>query len=337
MKARALSHRRVIIVGSGQSGLAVAAALKAQGMEPQKDFAVIDAAPRGQRSWASRWHSMVLLSDARHSALPQFPFPGDQSRYPRADEMLEYLASVEAELGVRTVWGLRAQKVTQIGVGFTLQLSTSSGEIQTRNIVCATGAATVPQIPEWSRALRVPGVVLHSSEYQYPAQIPSGSVLIVGGGNSGVRLAEELCGSHDVTLSSRTRRRYRAREHYASAAGPTVSWLSRVRRPEPVFSDHAQLSPRITRAPAVVSAGGATVKFADGSQMQPASVVLATGYAPADSWLPEQSSDRLPRTKTGLPGLFVAGMPNYSVRGADRITGAWRDALTIATQIIDRP
>lgn len=335
--ARTLSHRRVIIVGAGQSGLAVAAALKAQGMEPQKDFAVIDAAPQGQRSWASRWHSMVLLSDARHSALPNFPFPGDQSRYPRADEMLDYLTSVEAELGVRTVWGVRAHTVTQVGVGFTLQLSTSSGDIQTRNVVCATGAATIPQVPEWSRALTVPGIVLHSSEYQYPAQIPPGSVLIVGGGNSGVRLAEELSGSHGITLSSRTQRRHRARKHYASAARTTVSWLSRVRRPEPVFSDQAHRSPGITRAPAVVGAGGATVTFADGSQMQPASVIFATGYASGDSWLPGQLSNRPLRTKTSVPGLFVAGIPSYSLRGADTITGAWQDALTIAHQITDRP
>ncbi|WP_194422479.1 flavin-containing monooxygenase [Microbacterium abyssi] len=335
--ARTLSHRRVIIVGSGQAGLAVAAALKAQGLEPQRDFAVIDAAPQGHRSWANRWHSMVLLSDARHSALPAFPFPGDQSRYPRADEMLDYLASVEAELGVRTAWGVQAQEVTQIGVGFTLHLSTSSGDIQTRNVVCATGAATVPRIPAWSRTMLVPGLVLHSSEYEYPAQIPPGSVLIVGGGNSGVQLAEELCSSHDVTLSSRTRRRYRAREQYASAAGPMVPWLSRVRRPEPVFGDHSRLPPGIVRAPAVVDAGGASVTFADGSQMEPTSVILATGYAPGDSWLPEQPSHKLPRTKTNVPGLFVAGMPSHSVRGADTITGAWRDALTIAHQITDRP
>lgn len=332
-----LSHRRVIIVGAGQSGLAVAAALRAQGMEPQEDFVVIDAAHQGQRSWATRWHSMVLLSAARHSTLPQFPFPGDQNRYPRADEMSDYLASAEAQLGVRTRWGVRAQKVTQIGVGFTLQLSTSSGEVQTRNIVCATGAATVPQIPDWSRALTIPGLVLHSSEYQYPAQIPPGSVLIVGGGNSGVQLAEELCGSHDVTLSSRTRRRYRAREHYASAAGTSTALLSRVRRPEPVFSDRSHLPPGITRVPAVVGGDGPTVTFADGSQMQPASVILATGYGPGDCWLPEQPSDKLPRTKTSVPGLFVAGLPTYSLQGADTIAGAWRDARTIATHITDRP
>ncbi|WP_235201574.1 NAD(P)-binding domain-containing protein [Microbacterium sp. CH12i] len=247
---RALSHRRVIIVGAGHSGLAVAAALYARGLEPQKDFVVIDAAPQGQRSWASRWHSMALLSNARHSALPPFRFPGDQSRYPRADEMLDYLATVETALGVKTLWGTRALGVERLGEGFTLQLSTSGGLVQTRNVVCATGAAAVPWIPGWAGSLTVPGIVQHSSAYQYPAQIPSGSVLIVGGGNSGVQLAEELCGSHDVTLSSRTPRRYRPRERYVATAGTTVSWLSGRRRPEPVFTHSAGVSGAITRAPA---------------------------------------------------------------------------------------
>lgn len=336
---RELSHRRVIIVGAGHSGLAVAAALNARGLEPQKDFAVIDAAPHGQRSWATRWHSMMLLSNARHSALPPFPFPGDESRYPRADEMLDYLASVETTLGVTTLWGTRALGVKRLGDGFTLQLSTSGGLVQTRNVVCATGAAAVPWIPGWAGALTVPGIVQHSSAYHYPAQIPSGSVLIVGGGNSGVQLAEELCGSHDVTLSSRTPRRYRPRKRYAAAAGTTVSWLSRARRPEPLFTTPVGVvSSAITRAPAVVNADGATVTFADGSQMQPTSVILATGYLPGDTWFPDQApSDQRPRTKTTIPGLFVAGMPAYSRRGADTINGAWSDALTVARHVTDRP
>ena len=65
-----LTHRRAIIVGAGQAGLAVAAALIGLGFRPQQEFVVVDAATDRQRSWASRWHSMRLLSDARHSTLP---------------------------------------------------------------------------------------------------------------------------------------------------------------------------------------------------------------------------------------------------------------------------
>ena len=95
-----LARRRAIIVGAGQSGLAVAAALSAEGLQPQQDFVVIDAAAPGQRSWSSRWHSMVLLSDARHSALPARRHPGDQRLHPRVDEMVGYLKVVEAAIGV---------------------------------------------------------------------------------------------------------------------------------------------------------------------------------------------------------------------------------------------
>jgi putative flavoprotein involved in K+ transport len=110
-----LSHRRVIIVGAGQSGLAVAAALNAKGLRPQQDFVVIDAARKGQRSWASRWHSMELLSDARHSVIPPRGLPGDQRRRPRADEIVDYLAFVEGGLRVETVWGVRATGIERPG------------------------------------------------------------------------------------------------------------------------------------------------------------------------------------------------------------------------------
>ncbi|MFE7844543.1 NAD(P)-binding domain-containing protein [Microbacterium sp. NPDC057407] len=330
----------MIIVGAGQAGLAVAAALTAEGLRPQHEFVVIDAAPRARRSWASRWHSMELLSDARHSALSARTMLGDQRRHPRADEMVDYLTFVEAGLGVETVWDVRATGVEHRGDGSTLFLSTTAGEVQTRNVVCATGAAAHPRIPEWAAWLRVPGVVLHSSEYLHPGQIPSGDVLIVGGGNSGVQIARELSASHTVTLATRTPRRHRSAMSYPAAAGESVSLFSRQRHPEPVFGDsYDQLGRSGVRiAPAVVAADGAAVSFADGRQVSPGSVILASGYDPGDQWLPESAREQpAGRTMTGLPGLFVAGMPQYGGRGSDTLAGVGKDATTIAQHIINRP
>jgi putative flavoprotein involved in K+ transport len=300
-----LTHRRAIIVGAGQSGLAVAAALAAEGLRPQHEFVVIDAASTGQRSWSSRWHSMELLSDARHSALSPRRLLGDQRRHPRVDEMADYLTFVEAGLGVETVWGIQATGVEHRGNGSTLLLSTTAGEVQTRNVICATGAAAHPRIPEWASLLTMPGVVLHSSEYLYPKQIPVGDVLIVG-----------------------------------AAAGERVPLFSRERRPEPIFGDSYEQLRRVgvTIAAAVQDAAGAGVTFADGTQASPRSVILATGYTPGDDWLPEPARvDRPRRTLTGLPGLFVAGMPQYGGRGSDTLAGVWKDATTIAQHIINRP
>jgi len=335
-----LARRRAIIVGAGQSGLAVAAALSAEGLRPQQDFVVIDAADAGQRSWSSRWHSMVLLSDARHSALPTRRHPGDQRRRPRVDEMVDYLKVVEAGVGVETAWGIRVTGVERRGDGPTLHLSTTAGEVQTRNIVCATGAATHPRLPEWATALSVPGVAIHTSSYQYPRQIPTRDVLIVGGGNSGLQIARELAASHTVTVAVRTRRAHRPLASYPLAAGGRRPLFGGDFRPEPVFGDsYERLQQAGVRVvPAVTDARGGAVTFADGTTASPGSVIFATGYLPGDDWLPDEARIRGPRrTTTPVPGLFVAGFPQYSRRGVDTIAGVSADATAIARHIINRP
>lgn len=187
-----LSHRRAIIVGAGQAGLAVASALRAAGLAPQRDFAIIDANPRGERSWASRADSMQLLTDAQHSAIGGVPLPSDPARRPYPPEMERYLTAVETSIGVATMWGIRATGVEHRGTGSTLLLRTAEGAVQTRNVVCATGFASRPSLPAWASGLIVPGVILHSADYRLSRQIPQGDVLIIGGGDSGTQVAGEL-------------------------------------------------------------------------------------------------------------------------------------------------
>ena len=334
-----LSHKRAIIVGAGQSGLAVAAALIEQGLIPQDNFAVIDAGD-GVRSWSNRWHSLMLLSEARHSALHGRPFPGDQRRHPYAYEFSSYLTEVESWLGVKPLWGIEALKVDKHKHGTTLNLGTSIGEVQTRNIVCATGAAALPHIPSWAMDLSLAGAVLHSSQYLYPSQIPPGNVLIVGGGNAGVQIARELTKTHTVTLSVRSRRTHQPARMFARWNRGTIM-SQRDRGTQPLFTDSYE---RLQRSGVALCAavagieGTAAMLLADGSRVIPDSVILATGYLPADNWLPH-SAQRSPvgHARTTVPGLFVAGMPRYGSRESDTIRGIWRDARTIARHILDRP
>ena len=226
---------------------------------------------------------------------------------------------VEGDLGVKTVWGVRAAGVERRGSGSVLHLSTTEGEVQTRNVVCAPGASAHPRIPTWVADLRVPGVVLHSSEYLYPRQVLTSDVLIVGGGNSGVQLARELAPSHAVTLAVRTPRRHQPAARYLRR-----QFLARGPRPEPVFEDsYEQLRDAGVRiCPAVAKAGKSSVTFVDGTVTTPSSVILATGFDPGDDWLPDSARiDPPQRAMTGIPGLFVAGIPQYGGRGSDTIAG----------------
>lgn len=331
MTLAALTHRRAIIVGSGHAGLSVASELSRMGLVPQRDFAVIDSNCDGRRSWGYRWSSMTLLTEAGRSPIAGRHLSGDPYRHPSPREVEEHLLSVESSLRITTMWGVRATGVQRLGDGSTLLLSTNEGQVQTRNIVCASGSAGRPRIPSWAVETQAPGIVLHSADYRGPTQIPAGDVLIIGAGHSGQQVARELSSSHRVTLSSRSP------QGHSPGAG-RGRWMGRQLR-----DGRASHSPNwealgVTLMPAAVAVDGAHIIFEDGQRTAPQSVIFATGYLPADTWLPTEVRDS-PRGRgtTAVPGLFIAGMPLYSKPDADTFDGARRDAMLIARRIMKRP
>ena len=319
-----LSRRRAIIVGAGQAGLAVAAGLIAEGLHPQRDFVVVDSAPSGDRSWSRRWHSMRLRTTARDSALPGLAFPGDQRRRPRADEMASYLHDYAERFGIRPVWNVAAAAVRRPGAGTTLELETNVGTVQTRNIVAATGGYAVPRRPDWAFALRPPGVILHSNDYAYPRQVPPGRVLVVGGGDAAVQVATELALSHEVILSTRNTHIQRDLAHHRRVLAKQEG-------------DHPLPEGSITVVPEVVTATEQTVTLAGGASVNPDSVIFGTGYLPGDHWLPDTVAPNGRRANSGMPGLFVIGIPGYGERHPARIATVSRGARRVARRILERP
>ena len=196
-----LRLKRVIVVGAGQAGLAMGHALARTGLKPQVDFMIVDASAAGDRAWIRRWHSLRLFTPARHSSLPGIPFPGPRSHYPRTDEVADYLDNYAAQLGLLPMWNTRVHGVQVDPHGHRLTLITNVGEVEARNVVAATGPFAEPRFPEFAGRVRVPGRNLHSDDYTHPKQLPDGSVLIVGAGNTGRQIARELSSSHQVTLA----------------------------------------------------------------------------------------------------------------------------------------
>tara|TARA_R110002020_G_scaffold3242_7_gene14726 strand:+ start:1996 stop:3438 length:1443 start_codon:yes stop_codon:yes gene_type:complete len=264
---------------------------------------------------------MELLSNARSSTLPIRRFPGDQHRHPRVDEMVDYLKVAEAAIGVETVWGVRATRVERRGSGSTMHLSTTAGDVGTRNIVCATGSAARPSLPVWVPSLNVPGVVLHSESYQYPRQIPTQDVLIVGGGNSGVQIARELAASHSVTLAVRTPRTSRSIASYPLMAGQRNLWFGRSPRPEPLFGDHYEQLRRagVRIVSAVTDAHSDTVTLADGAHAAPGSVILATGYLRATTgYRMRRAPRRRAARRPGSPACSSQEFPSTAAAASTR-------------------
>jgi putative flavoprotein involved in K+ transport len=210
-------HYPVVVVGGGQAGLATSWQLTDRGL----DHLVLEADRVGSEWRNRRWDSFCLVTPNWQCRLPGFPYAGpDGDGFMLRDEVVGYLENYASSFDVPLVEGVRATRLTQDGDGF--RLATDHGTVTADQVVVATGPYQRPRIPRMAERLPSGVVQLHSSQYRNPEQLPAGEVLVVGTGQSGCQIAEDLhlAGRkvHLVTGSApRVARFYRGRD--------VVTWL----------------------------------------------------------------------------------------------------------------
>ena len=211
------AHYPVVVVGGGQAGLATSWQLAARGL----DHLVLEA-DRVASEWRNRrWDSFCLVTPNWQCRLPGFPYAGDHGDgFMLKDEIVEYLESYSRSFDVPLVEGVRATGLEESAEGF--RLTTDAGVVTADQVVLATGPYQQQRVPRMAERLPSDLVQLHSSEYRNPQQLPEGEVLVVGTGQSGCQIAEDLHlagrAVHLVTGSApRVARFYRGRD--------VVAWL----------------------------------------------------------------------------------------------------------------
>lgn len=211
-------HRPVIVVGGGQAGLSMSHCLTAAGV----GHLVLERERAGHEWRTRRWDSFCLVTPNWQCRLPGFPYAGDDpDGFMVRDEIVAYLENYVKAFDVPLHEGVEATRLRQLpGGGF--RLTTSAGELTADHVVLATGPYQVPLKPRLAERLPEHVVQLHSAEYRNPAQLPAGDVLVVGTGQSGCQIAEDLhLAGRRVHLAvgsaPRVARRYRGRD--------VVAWL----------------------------------------------------------------------------------------------------------------
>src|SRR5215216_5898787 len=186
----------VVVVGGGQAGLAIGYFLANQGL----DFTILEAAAEPAAAWRSRWDSLRLFTSVRYDSLPGATFPGDPNSYPSRDDVIAYLTDYAQrfELPVEFDSRVRAVRARDDG-GFLVELADRTYEAD--QVVVATGPFQVPFTPPVAADLSREVVQLHSTRYRSPDDLPTGTVLVVGGGNTGYQISEELAHSRQVHLA----------------------------------------------------------------------------------------------------------------------------------------
>lgn len=337
----------VIVVGGSQAGLAMAWHLARHNLR----FVVLEAAPEIGHSWRSRWDSLTLFTPTQYDALPGMPFPGPPDTYPTKDPVASYLTAYAAEFNLPVRLNARVTDLRRTADGF--EARTDGGVFGARRAVVATGPFQVPFTPPAAQRLDRSVTQLHSADYRNPQALPPGPVLVVGGGNSGFQIAEELAATRQVDLSIATRAPLLPQR----LAGQDLFWwltrlgLMRVTaesrlggrlRARPDFiigSSRRRLRAAGVRfRPAVAGADGRTVRFADGSSLDVGTVIWATGYRPDYSWIhiPGVTRDGQVihrRGVTGVPGLYFLGLSWQHTRGSALLGFVHDDAAYLAGRI----
>lgn len=211
-------HLDVIVIGGGQAGLSASCLLKQKGV----DHVVLEK-NRVAHAWRSqRWDTFCLVTPNWQCQLPDFAYTGDDPKgFMLKDEIVAYVESFADSFDAPVHEGVAVRRLAPRPEG-GFEVLTNQGRLTSNHVIVAIGGYHDPIIPPGAQSLPDDIFQLHSVDYRNPRQLPDGGVLVVGSGQSGTQIAEDLhLAGRDVHLcvgnAPRVNRRYRGKD--------VVEWL----------------------------------------------------------------------------------------------------------------
>ena len=183
-----MTHYSAIIVGGGQAGLSASYYLQ----QLDIDHLVLEKHTLTHTWRNQRWDAFCLVTPNWQCALPGYPYAGDDPHgFMKKDQIIAYLDGFIAKVNAPVREGVTVQRMTARAEGGYL-LNTSAGDFSADQVIVASGGYHTPIIPRLAERLPVEIKQIHSEQYRNPQALPQGAVLVVGSGQSGAQIAEDL-------------------------------------------------------------------------------------------------------------------------------------------------
>lgn len=337
----------VIVIGGGQSGLAVGYYLRRSGLS----FLILDREEKPGGSWQHYWESLRLFSPAQWSSLPGIVMPGGGDYYPTRDETIEYIRAYERKYELPV---LRPVAVTSVEKDKTeFIVTTSAGDFYARALVSATGSFGNAYTPAFPGMGRFRGRILHSANYHRPESFGGQRVAVVGEGNSGAQILAEVSRVADTIWITQKEPRFLAdhidgRYLFDAASQMYQAKLQGKAYQPPSLGD-------VVMVPSVKEARGRNVlgsmrplekfidtglRWANGHEENVDAVIFCTGFKPALAHLHglgiitgEGRVATMETKSIALEGLWLVGYGNWTGFASATLIGVGRSAKRTVDEI----
>jgi putative flavoprotein involved in K+ transport len=203
----------VLVVGAGHAGLAMSSMLTDAGRE----HVVVDGRERLVGGWQDRWDEFTLVTPNWTSSFPGCAYDGpDPDGFMGRDQIAARVARYAEAVRAPVAPATEVRRLNPLDRG-GFRATTSRGELSARQVVVATGSYHTPRVPPLADGISDRVTQLHSHDYRNEGALPDGAVLVVGSGQTGLQLAEELFEAGRrvfiaVGSAGRVPRRYRGRD-----------------------------------------------------------------------------------------------------------------------------
>jgi putative flavoprotein involved in K+ transport len=284
------------------------------------------------------------------------PFPAPPSHLPDKDEVADYLERYAERFDLPVRANTRVGALAWDGERYVVRAG--GRRFEAEHVIVATGPFQQPRIPDVAARLAPEIHQLHSSRYRSPFDLPDGPALVVGAGNSGAQIAQELARFRKVWLAGRDTghlpRRVLGRDLF-DWLWPVMTRLTMDTRLGRRARDRARrggdaligIPERALAAAGVVRLGRVTeerggLPVCGDGVVQPRVVVWCTGFGPDYGWiqLPVLDGHGYPRHRRGVatdvPGLYFVGLRFQHRASSALVGGVGRDAAYVAGQVARR-